>query len=109
MLTKDQLLKPKTKVIDVDGETLTIRALSAEYSLSLRGKDLHGVEIFDVVAVSIIDESGEQMLTTQEVGTIAIATLEQIVKQVFAFNSLSKKAVDDAIAELKKTDGSTTT
>lgn len=105
MISKEQLLKPKKTTINVDGGTLTIRALSAEYAMGLRGRDLQGADIFDVIAVSIIDESGNQMLTSAEVGTLAISTLEQIVGQVFAFNALGKKAVDDAVSELKKTDG----
>ena len=107
MLSKADLLKPKTKVIDVDGGTLTIFALSAEYSLTLRGRDLRGAEIFEVIAVSVVDENGAPMLTAEEVGKIAISTLEQIVKSIFAFNSLGQKAVDEAVEELKKTDGLT--
>lgn len=104
MLTRDQLLKPKTTTISVDGGNLTIRALSAEYAMSLRGRNLQGADIFEVIADSIIDENGEKMLTGAEVGTLAIATLEQIVKAVFAFNKLGNKAVEEATAELKKTD-----
>lgn len=108
MLTRDQLLKPKTTLIEVDGGSLTIRALSAEYAMGLRGRDLQGADIFEVIAYSIVDEKGEPMLTGAEVGGLAIATLEQIVKQVFEFNALGKKAVDDATAELKKTEDLTT-
>ena len=104
MLTKSDLLKPKTTEIDVDGGKLTIRALSAAYAMALRGKDLQGVDIFEIISDSIVDEKGEKMITGEEVGTLAIATLEQIVKQVFEFNALGKKAVEDATAELKKTD-----
>jgi hypothetical protein len=108
MLTKADLLKPKTTVIEVDGGTLTIRAMSAEYAMALKGKDLQGSDIFGVIANSIIDEQGNLMLTGEEVGTLAISVLEQIVKGVFAFNALGKKAVDDAVNELKKTDALTT-
>lgn len=104
MLTREQLLKPKTTTINVDGGSLIIRALSAEYAMGLRGRDLQGADIFDVIADSIVDEQGNTMLTGAEVGALAISTLEQIVKQVFEFNALGKKAVDDATAELKKTD-----
>lgn len=107
MLTRDQLLKPKTTTIDVDGGSLIIRALSAEYAMGLRGKDLQGADIFQIIADSIIQENGDPMLTGQEVGTLAISTLEQITKAVFAFNSLGAKAVEDATAELKKTEDST--
>lgn len=108
MLTKDALLKPKITQIEVDGDTLTVRALSASYAMALRGKDLQGTDIFGIIADSIVDESGNQMLTGEEVGTLAIATLEQITKGIFTFNALGKKAVDEAIGELKKTEGSTT-
>ena len=104
MLTRDDLLKPKTTLIQVDGGSLTIRALSAEYAMGLRGRDMQGSDIFQVIADSIIDEQGNTMLTGAEVGTLAISTLEQIVKQVFTFNALGNKAVEDATAELKKTD-----
>jgi hypothetical protein len=104
MLTRDQLLKPKTTTIEVDGGSLLIRALSAEYAMGLRGRDLQGADIFQVIADSIVQENGETMLTGAEVGTLAISTLEQIVKQVFEFNALGKKAVEDATAELKKTE-----
>lgn len=103
-LTRDQLLKPKTTTINVDGGSLTIRALSAEYAMGLRGRDLQGSDIFQVIADSIVQENGETMLTGAEVGTLAISTLEQIVKGVFEFNALGKKAVEDATAELKKTE-----
>ena len=107
MTTKADLLKPRTTQIEVDNVLITIRALSASYAMGLRGRDMQGAEIFDVIAVSIIDENGAPMLTGEEVGTLAISTLEQIVKGVFAFNSLGNKAVDDAMGELKKTDGLT--
>lgn len=109
MLNKADLLKQKTTVIEVDGGSLTIRALSAEYAMGLRGRDLQGTDIFEVIAYSIVQENGEAMLTGAEVGTLAISTLEQIVKQVFEFNALGKKAVEDATAELKKTADSITT
>jgi len=107
MLTKAELLKPKTKQICVDDGELTIRALSASYAMGLRGKDLQGADIFSIIADSIITEDGNQMLTAEEVGSLAITTLEQIVKGIFAFNALGNKAVAEAVDELKKTDGLT--
>lgn len=107
MLTRDQLLKPKTTTIDVDGGSLTIRALSASYAMGLRGKDLQGSDIFQIIADSIIQEDGSDMLTGDEVGTLAISTLTQITTGIFAFNKLGEKAVSDAVNELKKTDAST--
>lgn len=107
MLSKAELLKPKTAHIDVDGGTVVIRALSASYAMGLRGRDLQGADIFGVIADSVVDKQGNPMLTSEEVGALAISTLEQIIKGIFAFNSLGKKAVDDAMGELKKTEGST--
>jgi hypothetical protein len=108
MLTKADLLKPKTTFIDVDGGKLAIRALSASYAMGLRGKDLQGADIFGIIADSIVDENNASMLTGEEVGTLAIATLEQIVKGIFTFNALGNKAVDEAMGELKKTEDLTT-
>lgn len=107
MLTKSELLKPKTTAVKVDGGSLTIRALSAAYAMGLRGKDLQGADIFGIIADSIIQEDGSPMLTADEVGTLAMSTLTQIVKAVFEFNALGEKAVSDAVAELKKTEDST--
>lgn len=107
MLTKDQLLKPKTTAVEVDGGTLTIRALTAAYAMGLRGKDLQGGDIFQIIAYSIIQENGETMLTADEVGTLAISTLTQITTGIFAFNKLGEKAAAEAVDELKKTDALT--
>jgi hypothetical protein len=107
-LSKADLLKPKIRQIDVDESYVTIRAMSAEYALSLRGKDLQSADIFAVIAESIVDEAGAPLLTGDEVGKMAITTLEQIIKGVFAFNALGDKAVEEAVAELKKTEDLTT-
>ena len=109
MLTREQLLNlKKTTTINVDGGSLIIRALSAEYAMGLRGRNLQSPDIFEVIADSVIQENGEPMLTSAEVGTLAISILEQIVRQVFAFNSLGSKAASEAVDELKKTDDLTT-
>lgn len=108
MLSKADLLKPKTTQIEIDGGSLTIRALSAAYAMALRGKDLQGVDIFQIIADSIIDDNGATILTGEEVGSMAMSTLTEIVKGVFAFNALGEKAVSDAVDELKKTDDLTT-
>ena len=108
-LSKLALLKPKINSIDVDGGFISIRALSASYALSLRGKDLQGAEMFEIISQSVCDENGDLLLTTEEVGQIAVATLTQIVKGVFIFNALGEKAASEAVDELKKTDVSTTT
>lgn len=108
MLSKAELLKPKITTVNIDGGSLAIRALSASYAMGLRGRDLQGVDIFQIIADSIIQEDGSAMLTAEEVGTLAIGTITQITKAIFEFNSLGEKAVSDAVAELKKTDDLTT-
>jgi hypothetical protein len=99
-LSKIELLTPKIKSIDVEGGLVAIRALNASYAVSLRGKDLGDNEIFEMLSKSICDENGDPMLTPEEVGQIALTSLNQIVQGVMAFNSMSEgKAADD----LKKT------
>ena len=107
MLTKSDLLKTKTKDIPVDGGTIRITALTAEYFATLRGRELKGAELFEVIAKSIVNEENENFLTAEEVGRIAISTIEQIAAGIFQFNALGQKAVDDAVTELKKTEDST--
>ena len=107
MLTREALIKARTKEVTLEGGSVIIRALTAAEAFELRGKDLQSAEIFEVIAVSVVDENGAPMLTAEEVGKIAISTLEQIVKSIFSFNSLGQKAVDEAVEELKKTDGLT--
>lgn len=98
------LVKPKIGKVDVDDGFVYIRALSAAYSLELRGKELHGQEVFEIISKSVCNPDGVTLLTNEQVGEMAITTLNQIVKGVFAFNALGQKAVADAVDELKKTD-----
>ena len=100
-LSKTALLKPKITSIDVDGGLVSIRALNAAYGISLRGKKLGDAEIFDMLSKSICDEEGNPMLTADEIGALALTTLEQIVKGVMAFNSMSEGAVVEATNKLK--------
>jgi len=104
MLSKADLLKQKTKDIPVDGGIVRITALTADYFATLRGRELKGAELFEVIAKSIVNENNETFLTSEEVGMIAMATLEQIIEGIFSFNALGKKAVEDAKNDLKKTD-----
>lgn len=103
------LIKPDIGKVDVDDGFVYVRALSAEYGLSLRGRDLKGKEIFEIIAESVCNPDGVTILTVEQVGKIPMKKLEQIVKGVFTFNKLSKKAVSEAVDELKKTDDSTMT
>jgi hypothetical protein len=100
-LSKTALLKPKIKSIDVDDGLVSIRALNASYAISLRGKTLGDTEIFDMLSKSICNEAGDPLLTPDEVGQLALSTLNQIVKGVMAFNSMAEGAVKEATDTLK--------
>jgi hypothetical protein len=99
MLTRDELVKPKTKKLIIDAGEIVIRALTAAEAIELRGKDLQGAEIFDLIAKSITDPQ----LSAEDVGALPVATLNQIVAGVFEFNALGDKAIAEAQDELKKT------
>jgi hypothetical protein len=99
MLTRDDLLKPKTKTVKVDGGEIVIRALRASEAMELRGKDLGSAEIFQVIASSIVSPQ----LTAEDVGNLSIATMNKVTVEVFAFNAMGEKAIADAQDELKKT------
>lgn len=106
-LTKAELLKPKLTTLDVDGRSITIRALSAAYAIGLKGQNLGDAAIFDMLAKSICDEAGAPILTADEVGQIPVKTLGEIVAGVMAFNSMDAGAVQIAAEELKKTETET--
>jgi hypothetical protein len=100
-LSKDELLKPKIKSIEIGDGLVCIRALNAEYAISLKGKDLRDDAIFDMLSRSICDEQGAPMLTPEEVGQMPIETVSEIVKGVMAFNSMSEGAAAEAKDTLK--------
>jgi hypothetical protein len=99
MLTRDQLVKPKTKEIAIEGGSVVIRALTAAEAFDLRGKDIHSVEIFGIIAMSVVDP----VLTVEDVGSLATTTVTKLVSEIFAFNALGSKAIAEAESELKKT------
>lgn len=105
MLTRDQLVKPKTKEITIEGGSVVIRALTAAEAFDLRGKDLQSAEIFGMIAKSIVDP----VLSADDIGMLPASTVTQLTTEIFAFNALGPKAIDEAQAELKKTeaDGAT--
>ena len=100
MLTREQLVTHKTKEITIDGGSVVIRALTAGEAFDLRGKKIGRVEIFEIIALSLVDP---QVLPT-DVANMSTATVTQLTTEIFAFNALGSKAVEDAKAELKKTD-----
>jgi len=104
-LSKTEILTVKTKDLEVDGGLVTIKALNASYAISLRGKDLGDTEIFDMLSKSLVDPE----LTPEEVGTLSITTLKQIVDGVMDFNSMSESAVVEATNKLKNAPSDLTT
>ena len=96
-LSKTEILTVKTKDLEVDGGLVTIKALNASYAISLRGKNLGDTEIFDMLSKSLVSPE----LTPEEVGTLSITTLKQIVDGVMDFNSMSESAVKEATDTLK--------
>lgn len=104
MLTREQLVTPKTKEITIEGGAVVIRALTAGEAFDLRGKEIGRVEIFEIIALSLVEPS----VLPSDVSNMSTATVTQLTTEIFAFNALGKKAVDDATAELKKTEDSIT-
>jgi hypothetical protein len=107
MLTRDQLVKPKTKEITIEGGSVVIRALTAAEAFEMRGKDMQSAEIFGLIAASIV----EPVLSAEDVGMLPASTVTALTSEIFTFNALGQKAVAEAEAELKKTlaDGKPTT
>src|SRR5512146_308676 len=99
MLTRDQLIRPHTKQVEVDGGSICIRALTAGEAMAYRGKDLGADVIFGLIAASIV----EPALSVEDVRALPVAIVNEIVKEVFSFNALGEKAIADAQDELKKT------
>lgn len=100
--------KPEVKEIEVSGQKTYIRSLSAGYALSLRGKDLGDSQIFDVLSKSVCDKNGKPIITPKQAEEMGLTTVNQLVKEVMAFNSMAPTAVIDAKDELKKTEDLTT-
>ena len=103
MLTREALIKARTKEISIEGGSVIIRALTAAEAFELRGKDLQSVEIFGLIAKSIV----EPQITAEDVGGLAVSVVTALTTEIFAFNALGAKAVTEAVEELKKTDGLT--
>lgn len=98
MLTREALIRPRTKEIQLEEGKIVIRALRADEAIELRGRDLKGADIFQVIANSIV----EPQLSAEDVGQLPVARMNIIVAEVFAFNAMGEKALADAQAELKK-------
>lgn len=79
---------------------MVIRALTASEAFQLRGKDMQSAEIFGLVSMSIVDPQ----LSPADIGLLPTSIISELTKEIFAFNGLGSKAVDDAVNELKKTE-----
>ena len=99
MLTRDQLVKPRTKEVSLEGGTIIIRALTAAEAFSLRGKDIQSAEIFGLISISVVDP----VLTPEDIGMLPTSVVTQLTTEIFAFNALGPKAIAEAESELKKT------
>ena len=100
MWSRDDLIKPRTKEITIEGGSMVIRALTAAEAFELRGKDLGSAEIFGLMSRSITDP----VLSPEDIGQLPTSIVTELTAEIFAFNGLGKKAVEDAKEELKKTD-----
>ena len=103
MWSRDDLIKPRTKEITIEGGAMVIRALTAAEAFELRGKDLGSSEIFGLIAMSIV----EPVLSADDIGMLPTSIVTELTAEIFTFNGLGSKAVEDATNELKKTDAST--
>ena len=104
MWSRDDLIKPRTKEITIEGGTMVIRALMAAEAFELRGKDLGSAEIFGLISRSIVDP----VLSPEDVGQLPTSIVTGLTTEIFTFNALGEKAVKDATDELKKTEDLTT-
>jgi hypothetical protein len=94
------LIRPRITCVELPEGKIYIRALSAAYAVGLRGRTLLDADIFDLLAHSICDANGQEIMTAEQVGEIPLPMLQPILDQVMAFNAL---ADGNAAADLKKT------
>ncbi len=100
MWSRDELVKPRTKQITIEGGTMVIRALTAAEAFELRGKDMGSDEIFGLIAKSVVDP----VLSAEDIGMLPTSLVTDLTTHIFSFNALGPKAVSDAVDELKKTE-----
>lgn len=110
MLTKEQLLKPKTKELPIGDGVILVKALPARFILELKGKELVDEDFYRIISASVIDETGQTMLTADDAAGMDFFIMNQLVIGIMEFNSLAAEAVRAAKEALKKaqTDGSVT-
>src|SRR5512146_1965392 len=99
MLTREQLIRPRTQVVKLEEGTIIIRALTAGEAFEYRGKDLGREAIFGLLALAICDP----VLTAEDIASLPVATMNEITRAVFTLNALGDKAIAEAADELKQT------
>lgn len=111
-INKLALLKPKTTDIPVkEGQvTVTVRALPAKFVLDLKGRELSDSDFYEIIALSVLDDDGQQMMTAEEAARLDFVTMNELAIGIMDFNNLSMEAVKRAKESLKKvqTEGSAT-
>ncbi len=106
MLTREQMIAPRTREVALPDGSIVIRALTAGEAMGYRGKDLDAAAIFGLLAKSMV----EPALSVDDIACLPVAMVTEITRAVFAFNALGEKAIADAADELKKTpNGDSTT
>lgn len=103
MWSRDDLIKQRTKEITIEGDTMVIRAFTASEASEFRGKEIKSAEIFGLIAKSVV----EPVLSSEDIGLLPASVVTKLTKEIFTYNAFSPTAVADAIAELKKTEDST--
>lgn len=101
------ILKPDVKEVEISGQKIYIRSLSAGYAMSLRGNNLEDKQIFEVLSESVCDKNGKLLLKPAQVEQFGLTSVNQLVKEVMSFNSMSASAVSGVKENLKKTEDST--
>lgn len=99
MLTRDELIKRREKTITIEGGAMVIRALTAAEAMEMRGRDFQSAEIFNLVAASVVDPQ----LSAEDIGLLPASVMNALTTEIFAFNALGPKAIEEAKDELKKT------
>jgi hypothetical protein len=102
-LARADLLRPKIERFEIAAGSIFIRALSAGFAVSLRGKSLGDAEIFDLIARSVCSEDGTPILSAADVAEIDLATMQAIVDEIMRFNALAPGSTRDLADALKKT------
>lgn len=99
MLTRDQLIQPHTKEIDLAGGKVVIRELTADEAIDMDEMDIRSKEIYQLISKSFFDPE----LSVDDVGKLPATVIKELIEAIFVFNGMTQKAIADAVEELKKT------